>query len=218
MSENIWGDSDDEEDDDVIDVDGEVVSDEDDESEELPTPDNLNSVVKPVENVNEVVEVYNQFEELKKELLDTQKDLTEIGDGVHVNKSGWRKIATAFNLSTETVNIDRVVDDGIIRYRVSARAVAPNGKASTASGLAASNESNFMEVLSEGGDWHTDDDDVFKIDGKYRRLKPAKAVSEHNVMTLAETRAKNRAISDLVGGGEVSAEEMAARKKEEILE
>lgn len=216
MSETLWDDEDDD-DEDVVDVEGTVEESSKEESD-LPTPDNLNSVVKPVENVEEVVQVYEQFESLKKELLDTKKDLTEIGDGVHVNKSGWRKIATAFNLSTETVNIERTIDDGIIRYRVSARAVAPNGKASTASGLAASNESNFMESLKEGGDWHTEDDDVFKVDGKYRRLKPPEAVSEHNVMTLAETRAKNRAISDLVGGGEVSAEEMAARKKEEILE
>lgn len=31
---------------------------------------------------------------------------------------------------------------------------------------------------------------------------------EHNIRAIAHTRAKNRAISDLVGGGEVSAEEM----------
>ena len=33
---------------------------------------------------------------------------------------------------------------------------------------------------------------------------------EHDVYATAHTRAKNRAISDLVGGGEVSAEEMLA--------
>lgn len=32
---------------------------------------------------------------------------------------------------------------------------------------------------------------------------------EHNIRAIAHTRAKNRAISDLVGGGEVSAEEMS---------
>lgn len=205
-----------EEDNEPVKVESEVVEEEDDDS--LPTSDDRNSIVQPVENVDEVVEVYNQFEELKKDLLDTEADLTEIGDNVHVNKSGWRKIATAFNLSVEVVEKKRVVADNIVRYDVKARAVAPNGKSSTASGLCASNESNFMEALSKGGDWHKDDDDVFKIDGKFRRLKPPAAVDEHSVMATAETRAKNRAISDLVGGGEVSAEEMAARKKEEILE
>lgn len=214
-SESLWDEGEDDSGD-PIEVESEVVEESD--SDSLPTADDTNSIVQPVENVDQVVEVYEQFEELKKKLLDTEEDLTEISGSVHVNKSGWRKIATAFNLSTETVEINRVINDDIIRYRVTARAVAPNGKTSTASALAASNESNFMETLNEGGDWHVDDDDVFEIDGRHRRLKHPKAVKEHNVMTLAETRAKNRAISDLVGGGEVSAEEMAARKKKEILE
>ena len=213
--QSLWGE-DEEDSDDPVEVESEVV--EESSGDSLPTADDRTSIVKPVENVEEVVETYNQFEELKKNLLDTEQDLTKIQGNVHVNKSGWRKIATAFNLSVETLEVERVVDDGIVRYRVTARAVAPNGKSTTSSALCASNESNHMETLDEGGDWHVEDDDVFKIDGKHRRLKDPKEVNEHNVMTIAETRAKNRAISDLVGGGEVSAEEFGKRKREEMLE
>lgn len=37
---------------------------------------------------------------------------------------------------------------------------------------------------------------------------------EHDVRSTAHTRSKNRAISDLIGGGEISAEEMIAREAE----
>jgi len=217
MGEKIFGSENESEDtDEPVVVESEI---QDANTSENSSADNANnSIVRPVDNVDEVVEVYNQFEDIKADLLDTNKDLTEIGDGVHVNKSGWRKIATAFNLSVEMVSMQSEVEDDIIKYTAIARATAPNDKTITSTGMCASNESNFMQRLDDGDDWHKDDDDVYMVDGSYRRIKPPNAVKEHNVMTIAETRAKNRAISDLVGGGEVSAEEMAARKKEEILE
>ena len=39
---------------------------------------------------------------------------------------------------------------------------------------------------------------------------PAKPNSIHNIRTTAETRAFNRAVSNLVGGGEVSADEIVS--------
>ena len=72
-----------------------------------------------------------------------------------------------------------------------------------------------MEKLSSPDDDTKKRDDVFKVDGKWRRLKPPREVNEHDILATAETRAKNRAISDLVGGGSVSAEEIT---KESVLE
>ena len=37
-------------------------------------------------------------------------------------------------------------------------------------------------------------------------------VSDHTIMSTAKTRATNRAIAELIGAGEVSAEEMSAEK------
>lgn len=217
MSDSLWDEEEDEQDDDVVDVDGEVTETETKTEDQLPTADDTNSVVKPVEDIDAVVEAYDKFEEVKDKLL-SNADLTKIGDGVHVNKSGWRKIATAFNLSTQSLEKIKTVEDGVVRYEVKARAVAPNGKTSEATGMCGSNESNFMEAGAPDEGEPADHEDYFKIDGKWRRLKDPKAVDEHSIMATAETRAINRAISDLVGGGEVSAEELAAKKKGEILE
>lgn len=205
--EQLWDDEDDGDEDDVITVEASE-SKPDDTDSDLPAPDSENSIVKPVENIDEVVEVYDQFDEIKKRLL-SSGDVTKIGSNNHINKSGWRKIATAFNLSVETMEVSNIVDEGVVKYMVKARATAPNGKTVTGTGMCASNESNHMETLDKGKPDDADErDDIMKVDGKWRRLKDPQEVNEHNIIATAETRAKNRAISDIVGGGEVSAEEM----------
>lgn len=180
------------------------------EDDTVATPQPQNSLIRPVANIDEVVEMYNQFEEIKSKLLD-RSDLTEIQGKPHVNKSGWRKIATAFNVSVELVDSEIWVEDGVVKAKAVARASASNGKTATAGAMCASNESNHMVAL-ENHPEKTDpqDEDVYRVDGKWRVLMDPKEVNEHNVISIAETRAKNRAISDLVGGGEVSAEEMGA--------
>lgn len=99
-----------------------------------------------------------------------------------IKKSGWRKLATAFNLSDEIIKEERKEYNlGQVNYyfviEVTAKVTAKNGRISTAIGSCASNERKFA---------HT----------------------EHDVRSTAHTRAKNRAISDMIGGGEVSAEEV----------
>jgi hypothetical protein len=69
-------------------------------------------------------------------------------------------------------------EGGKLFYSVLYRATAPNGRAMIGDGYCSTAEAGR-------GGW-----------------------PEHNVRATAHTRAKNRAISDLVGGGEVSAEEM----------
>jgi len=185
-----------------------------------PKVTDKNTLVEPVEDIDRVVELYTNFDDIKNRLL-TGADTTEISNNIHVNKSGWRKIATAFNLSSETISITTWVEDGVVKARVMSRVTAPNGKVSTKSGMCASNESNHMERL-EGSikqnhdtkGWSPADPDVVNVDGKWRRIKEPKAVNEHNIVATAETRATNRAISDLVGGGEVSAEEIG---KEDVF-
>lgn len=177
---------------------------------EAPVPQSSNTLIQPVEDIDKVVQLYDQFEEIKSKLLD-KGDTTKIGNNLHVNKSGWRKIATAFNLSAEVVETDMWVENGVVKARAIARATAPNGKVSTEVGMCASNESNYMEAgKPRDGTQPQDHPDYFRVDGKWRRLKEPKEVNDHNILAVAATRAKNRAISDCVGGGEVSAEEMTA--------
>lgn len=118
------------------------------------------------------------------QLLDRKEDVTPIrgaGGRVknHVNRSGVSKIATWCAISTTLVGteIDRDTDGKGLRWRVTVRATAPDGR------------------MADG---------VGSFDVKERPSKKP----EHDGLAQAYTRARNRAVMDLIGMGEVSAEEM----------
>jgi hypothetical protein len=138
-----------------------------------------NSITLVYPNVVEAVSTMRAFQELKSKLLD-DNDVVQIEGKKYIKRSGWRKIALAFNISTEIVEVSREEKDGKYIVRVKARAIAPNGRVSEEIGVCDSSEFE---------------------NGKLR-------ASIHNIETKATTRALNRAISNLVGGGEVSAEEI----------
>lgn len=199
--------------DEVVEVESTVVDDEDSEVD--------NTLIQPASDAKSVAELYENFEEMKSEILDIEGDTQEIGGNRFIEKSGWRKIATAFNLSVEVVEERREILDGVVIYTIKSKAEAPNGKSSTEIAKCASNESNHMEYLGDskkevekGTEYSVDDEDVLKVDGKWRRLKHPREVNDHNIAATAATRSKNRAISDCVGGGEVSAEEI---NKDDVL-
>lgn len=185
------------------------------------------TIISPAASADKVSEMYAKFDEMKEVIIDSE-DTTTIGNEPHINKSGWRKVATAFNISVEVAH-DHTwtteLDDGteIMKAQVEAKATAPNGKTVTALGVCASNESNFTRrlggnTIEEAGKEASKfivgdsvpENAVVHIDGEWRMIKKPSEVDQHNIITIASTRAKNRAISDLVGGGEVSAEEISA--------
>jgi len=98
-----------------------------------------------------------------------------------VKRSGWRKIGTWFGLDLlikdESIVVDRDENGQPLRTRLTARAVAPNGRTSEDVGACSIDERRFS--------------------------KP-----EHDLLATAATRALNRATSNLVGMGEVTAEEV----------
>lgn len=204
------GDLSSDEDDEPEEVEAEVVEEgSDQEAEEVTlvepsTPAEENTLLRPAADIDDVAALYDQFEKVKEKLL-TNDDIQTISGRKFVKKSGWRKIATAFNLSVDSISERVWVEDGIVKAEAKARATAPNGKSATDVARATSTESNFMEVV---GEEDKEDDDVLHVDNKWRRIRDPRIVSEHDVLTLAVTRAKNRAISDCVGGGDVSAEEV----------
>jgi len=93
-------------------------------------------------------------------------------------KNYWRAIATAFNLNLEIRDEKLDETEGGWGYLVVYRATAPNGRFSDGDGSC------------------------------YASEKTDAMATVHNVRSHAHTRAMNRAISNLVGFGEVSAEEL----------
>jgi hypothetical protein len=105
--------------------------------------------------------------------------------GSFVKKSGWRKIALAYNLTIENAGetVERDQFGKPLRATFTSRAIAPNGRGVESTGHCAYAESRFSGP-----------------NGNESKL-------ENDMRATAETRAKNRAISDLIGMGKVSAEE-----------
>jgi len=127
------------------------------------------------------------FEELKAKVMSPQ-DIVKRDDMTFIKRSGWRKIALAFNVTTEILSIERSTEDGVYTVRVKARAIAPNGRHTDQ--VAACDSTEFVGGMK---------------------------ATRHNIESKAATRAVNRAVSDLVGGGEVSAEEITSEEPDPLL-
>jgi len=125
-----------------------------------------------------VAEMIRAFDYFKSKVL-TERDFCEIQNKPYVKKSGWSKYALACNVSTEVKDERSEERNGSRIYHFTYKAIhLPSGRYAEAVGSASE---------SEKTKWNH---------------------PEHDIRTLAQTRAFNRAISNLVGGGEVSAEEM----------
>lgn len=146
---------------------------------------------------DQVVEGMRAYQRLLKDLLEPSDWQTHDRNGnalekPFLKKSGWRKIARAFNLSFERVHsqVEREQDGSPVRAEVWIRAVAPNGQYGDGDGYCSADEVRFKN-------WK----------GRQKL--------ENDLRGTATTRAKNRATADLVGMGEVSAEEIAPAGEQE---
>jgi len=165
---------------------------------EEPQVSNETEIVK-VDNVPDVdvaIEQWDAYQKLCKGLLnDTDyqeivvKEKDEDGNYVKVKrhfkkKSAWQKLSRAFNVDTEIIDrdLERTKMGKIREAYYCVRATLPNGR---------SVESDALCSRSEKG---------------------KDKVSDHTIMSTAKTRATNRAIAELIGAGEVSAEEMSAER------
>ncbi len=170
-------------------VDAEVVHDVP-HAQELAVRHQPTGVLQPIASPDEVRGAMLAYQETVTAILDPS-DYQAAGKDKHgnpkqfVKKSGFRKLAKAFGLSVEILSstIERDADGSPLRAAVVARAIAPNGQAQDGDG--------YCDVAEE------------RFENARSRVK-----LENDLRATATTRAKNRAISDLVGMGEVSAEEM----------
>lgn len=147
-------------------------------------------VLMPLD-AQQVVEGMHEYQRLLRDLLEPSDWQTHDKDDNRLpepflKKCGWRKIARAFNLSFERVHshVEREPDGTAVRAEVWIRAVAPNGQYGDGDGYCSLEE------------------------GRFRSWRGRQKL-ENDLRATATTRAKNRAIADLVGMGEVSAEEIA---------
>jgi hypothetical protein len=161
------------------------------EDKGLMLPDQAGGPVAPV-SVESLVAIVGAFDRFKATVLkegDFWLDKKE--NKRRVKKSGWLKYALACNVSLEKIDereVDKELPPGsgkwVTIYHFDYRAIAPNGRYAEASGSASTDE----------------------------RDESGKII--HDTRSLAQTRAMNRAISNLVGGGEISAEELIGSERD----
>lgn len=108
-----------------------------------------------------------------------ENDVQKEGGRTFKKKSAWRKLARHFAISTEIAKVDREDLNGTFCAIVTVRAVAPWGQYAEEVGACATDEATGR-----------------------RQITIADAIA------TAATRATNRAISNLIAMGEVSAEEV----------
>jgi hypothetical protein len=140
-------------------------------------------IIRPVAASEEVLAAWQQFQELKRSLL-TLDDYQEVQGRARIKKSGWRKIAAAFGISDAVLREERRECEGATGSRYFVWEIT-------------------ARAIAPNGRYS---DAVGSCASNERRF----AHAEHDVRATAHTRAKNRAVADLVGGGEVSAEELDA--------
>jgi hypothetical protein len=147
-----------------------------------------NQMIMPAGTVEQALEAFKQYQELKHRLgtaEDFQAIKTKEGVKHHPKKSFVRKVQRFFNVSCEIIQDEPLYDKNgkIIAWLAKARATH----------------------LATGAYQEADGSCGFEE-------KHEKQRTIHNIRAHAITRAKNRAILDLVGFGEVSAEEINERE------
>jgi hypothetical protein len=142
----------------------------------------VSPIVTPAVTPQEAKDAWNKYLDLKKEIID-DSDVQKIQGKDFLKKSYWRKVERFFNLKLECLKEERIIKE------------RKNGTENIAY-LA------LYRAIAPNGSFC--DGDGFCETWEKNRFN-----NEHNVRATAHTRAKNRAISDLVGGGEVSAEEIS---------
>lgn len=164
-----------------------------------------NSTAPSLNNQFDIVDVgaaeafMNNYQELVNALLDDsdyQPIQTREGIKKSKKKSAWRKLATAFNISDDIIKeeIKRDECDRIINAHFVVKATLPNGRYGMGSGAC----SIYDKITKKD----TKEPTPFELRQRFTN-------AEHDVISTAHTRAKSRAISDLIGAGEISAEELS---------
>lgn len=153
---------------------------------------------------------WDEYQRLTQLLLN-ETDYQKIGSKQFKKKSAWRKYARAFNITDHVTfeHIERSEDGFPLWARIRVEASHPNGRS-----VEADHECHVKErccaaasgMLCEKKTWRGHTCCLTNCNGRNHWSHPG------DLPATALTRAKNRAISDLIGAGEVSAEEMEGQR------
>ena len=147
-----------------------------------------NSAAISTVNVDQALEEWKAYQTITELMLD-ETDYQDISGRRFKKKSAWRKYARAFNITTEIIDKDIVkTDKGAVK------------------------EASFIVRATLPTGRYADGW------GNCSRQEGNKAHPNHDIPATAMTRATNRAIADLIGAGEVTAEEIQAELKMEAVE
>lgn len=135
-----------------------------------------------MEQVERAVRSMEAFNKLKSDILIEGQDKVTIGKEEAITRSGFSMIALAFNLNTEIVRITRIPSKENYTVHATARASTQYGRYAEATATCEAKEFGTGNI----------------------------SATIHNIESKAATRATNRAIANLVGGGILSKEEREA--------
>lgn len=135
-------------------------------------------VLRPVGTNEQILKAWKDFQALKQVLLTDEDFYSPTQGKLTIRKSGWRKMAVAFGLNDEILSHEIEKD--------------PNGKDWT--------WRIRVRVSSRGG---RSVEAIGACSTKERKF----AHAEHDTYAMAHTRAKSRAIADMLGAADQLAEE-----------
>lgn len=169
------------------------------------------AIVMPAVNAKQAIEAWNQYLELKKAIVDPKTDIQVIQGKDFLKKSYWRKVSTFFNLTVKKIDESHETIGKTVVWNFTVEAIAPNGRSAVGTGSCDAFEKATLvngKYMQKGDvrEWgRTPEGKSYPKEFEWKEATPN---SLHNIRSTAETRATNRAISNLVGGGEVSSDEI----------
>lgn len=173
------------------------------EHNELEPAQRQDLMLRPVGSAKDLLGMFQEYQRLTEALL-VEEDYQTIGNKKHPKKSAWRKLSTAFGVDCELVD-NRIFRNDLGQVQSAEfvyRAIAPNGRRMDGWGSCNIKEKCCVQPCKKAS-WNNHTCCTPDCTGAVHFSHP-----NHDIPATAETRAKNRAISDLIGKGEVSAEEI----------
>lgn len=163
-------------------------------------------ILRPAGSLDAIAEAFKQYQQVCERILNDDDYQTYEGKP-RKKKSAWRKLATAFNVSTKVVSeqVERDASGRVMSALFTIQAYTPS-RQWEAKGYCDVHEKCCAGAKGEKchkAAWKGHYCCKVDCDGRRHWSHP-----DHDVISTAQTRATNRAIADLIGCGEVSAEEL----------